>query len=271
MTEIISLFPRRAQADTHARTSESEGRDFQAAFPSFRVFILNFYGPCFVSFSSRWAKSDGQDQRRTTVSAVSHEPPAGPNNIPMAKPNSAKNNFLTLTLLGCFALLPLARAADSPGNIPLPTVPDALSVSSSEELSFVAKARGVQIYECRPKKDAAAHYEWVFIGPEAELFDANGNKIGRHFGGPTWESNDGSRVTGSVRATVPSKDPEAVPWLLLAAKGHEGTGVFSQVTSIQRLETAGGRAPAGGCSQANLGEKIRVPYTAIYCFYVSKS
>jgi hypothetical protein len=174
-------------------------------------------------------------------------------------------------LLAWLTLLPLAYAADSLGNFLIPVVPDALKVPSNEVPLFLAKARGVQIYECRAKKDDPTQFEWVFTGPEADLFDARGDKIGRHYAGPTWESNDGSRVVGSVEGSVPSKDIGAVPWLLLAAKTHAGNGVFSQVTSIQRLETTGGKAPARGCSQADRGEKLRVPYTAVYYFYVSKS
>jgi hypothetical protein len=185
--------------------------------------------------------------------------------------NPLKKNSLAPMILGWFALLPLTYAADSLGNILIPVVPDALKVTSNEEPSLLVKARGVQIYECRAKKDDPTQCEWVFTGPEADLFDAKGNKIGRHYSGPTWESNDGSRIVGSVKGSVPSKDVGAVPWLLLAAKNHVGDGVFSQVTSIQRLETTGGKAPAGGCRQSNLGETLRVPYTAIYCFYVSKS
>ncbi len=181
-----------------------------------------------------------------------------------------KNKFLALTLLGWLAILPFAHTADSSGNLLIPAVPDALKVSPNEVPLFLVKARGVQIYECRAKKDNPTQFEWVFIAPEADLFDAKGNKIGRHYSGPTWESNDGSLVVGSVRASVPSKDMGAVPWLLLAAKYHEGNGVFSEVTYIQRLETTGGKASAGGCSQTNLGEKLRVPYIAVYYFYVSK-
>ena len=62
-----------------------------------------------------------------------------------------------------------------------------------------------------------------------------------------------------------------MPWLLLAAKDHAGNGVFSHVTSIQRLDTTGGKAPAGASSQTKLGEKLRVPYTAVYYFYISKA
>jgi Protein of unknown function (DUF3455) len=185
--------------------------------------------------------------------------------------NPFRKCFPTLTLLGWFAVLPLACAAGLLEDIPLPVVPDALRVPAGEEPLLLAKAQGVQIYECRAKKDDPTRFEWVFIGPEADLFDSKGNKLGRHYSGPTWEWNDGSRVVGSVRASVPSKDAGAVPWLLLAAKDHAGNGVLSRVTSIQRLETSGGKAPAGGCSEANLGEKLRVPYTAVYCFYVPKA
>jgi len=182
-----------------------------------------------------------------------------------------KNNFLTIALLGWLAVLTSGYAADLPGKVPVPIVPDAVKVSPNEELLFTAKAQGVQIYECRAKKDDPTQYEWVFVAPEADLFNAQGKKIGRHYAGPTWESTDGSRVVGEVKVHVPSKDEGAVPWLLLSAKKHAGNGVFSQVTSIQRLATAGGKAPTGGCSQSNVGKELRVPYTADYYFYVSKS
>ena len=149
-------------------------------------------------------------------------------------------------------------------------VPDALQVSTKEVLLFKARARGVQIYKCQASKENPAQFEWEFVAPEADLFDTQGDKIGRHYAGPTWESNDGSRVVGAVNGSAVSKDGGAVPWLLLSAKKHLGDGAFSQVTSIQRLETKGGKAPSGGCAQTDVGMELRVPYTAVYCFYVLK-
>jgi hypothetical protein len=133
-----------------------------------------------------------------------------------------------------------------------------------------AKATGVQIYECRAGKDDRTHYEWSFKAPEADLFDAKGEKLGRHYAGPTWEASDGSKVVGEVKGRCPASDANAIPWLLLNAKQHEGNGIFSHVTSIQRVETAGGKAPAGGCDQSSLGNEVRVPYTAVYYFYISQ-
>src|SRR5580700_4634471 len=111
------------------------------------------------------------------------------------------------------AALLIPCAGESPKSDPAPAIPDAVKVPLTESLSFSAKAKGVQIYECRAKKDDPTQYEWVFTGPEADLFDANGNKMGRHYAGPTWESDDGSRVVGSVKGSVASKDLGAVPWL----------------------------------------------------------
>ena len=183
-----------------------------------------------------------------------------------------KNHFLAIMLFGSLAIFMPGYAGESSGTvIPVSVVPDAVKVTSNEVLLFTAKAKGVQIYVCQAKKDDPTKYEWVFKAPEADLFDTQGKKIGHHYAGPTWESTDGSRVAGAVKAHVPSRDTNAIPWLLVSAKSHEGNGVFSPVTSIQRLETVGGKAPAGGCTQANVGKELRVPYTAVYYFYGAKS
>jgi hypothetical protein len=149
-------------------------------------------------------------------------------------------------------------------------VPEALIVPAGQILSLEAKAAGVQIYECRAGKDDRMRFEWVFKAPEAELFDRAGYSIGRHYAGPTWESDDGSKVVGEVRAKDSGPDPNAIPWLLLSAKSTSGNGVFSQTQSIQRLYTAGGTAPAEGCSKAQEGKELRVPYTAKYYFYIAR-
>jgi hypothetical protein len=67
-------------------------------------------------------------------------------------------------------------------------------------LSVVAQASGVQIYDCSASKADPSKFEWVFRAPEADLFDGTGKKIGKHYAGPTWESNDGSKVIGEVKA-----------------------------------------------------------------------
>ena len=69
----------------------------------------------------------------------------------------------------------------------------------------------------------------------------------------------GSRLAGS---TV---DSSAIPWLLLQAKTAEGPSIFALTTYVQRVNTAGGLAPAAAGTSA--GQVARVPYTAQYVFY----
>jgi Protein of unknown function (DUF3455) len=169
-------------------------------------------------------------------------------------------------LTGALLVWLLAGCATS-GAGTTPVVPEALAVPATQVLSLETQATGVQIYACDASKDDPTRFEWVFKAPEAELFDRAGKRIGKHYAGPTWESIDGSKVVGEVRARDIGPDPNAVPWLLLNAKSTSGNGVFSQTQSIQRVHTAGGKAPADGCSQAQAGAERRVAYKATYYFY----
>ena len=126
-------------------------------------------------------------------------------------------------------------------------------------------ARGDQIYECREVKDKPGTFDWAFVAPEAVLYDITGKKIGRHYAGPHWELDDGSKVVGAAKQRADAATPKDIPWLLLEAKSVGGKGSFSTVTSVQRVATAGGVAPAGGCPLA--GYKVRVPYSAEYHFF----
>ncbi len=150
----------------------------------------------------------------------------------------------------------------------IPAVPENLKTPVTEVVSLEVRANGVQIYECKASANDATRFEWVFKAPEAELFDSTGARIGKHYAGPTWESNDGSKVVGETKARDDSPDPGAIPWLLLSAKSTSGNGVFSKTKSIQRLNTLGGKAPAEDCIAAMAGKEIRIPYKATYYFYV---
>jgi len=149
-------------------------------------------------------------------------------------------------------------------------VPDNLRVPATQKLSLEARATGVQIYDCKPSKDDPARYEWLFRAPEADLFDKAGTKIGRHYAGPTWESNDGSKAVGEVKARDDGPDANAIPWLLMSTRSTAGTGILGKTASVQRVQTVGGKAPAASCSQAEAGKEARVPYSATYYFYVAR-
>jgi hypothetical protein len=147
-------------------------------------------------------------------------------------------------------------------------VPDTLQPTANEAIAMVVPARGVQIYKCRTAKEGGQ--EWGFVAPDAELFDTNGKLIGRHGAGPYWEAFDGSRVNASVKAKADAPDKRDIPWLLLAARNTGPAGAFSPVTSIQRVNTVGGTAPANGCSAETIGKEARVHYTAEYRFFTQR-
>jgi hypothetical protein len=167
-------------------------------------------------------------------------------------------------------LYPLALASALTGCAPVTetrVLPEALRPSSTEVLAFEARATGVQIYQCASAPAATSRPAWAFKAPEADLYDREGRRIGRHYAGPTWEAVDGSKVVGVVSGKQDAPVAAAIPWLLLTASSNAGTGRFAATSSIQRLDTAGGSTPADACSQTNLGALRRVPYTATYYFY----
>jgi uncharacterized protein DUF3455 len=170
------------------------------------------------------------------------------------------------------ASLPLLVAACASLQRPTPTVnvPDKLKPRANESLAMIVPAKGVQIYECRAKKDQAGVYEWAFVAPEADLFDASGKKIGRHYAGPHWESTDGSKIAGTLKESADAPQAGAIPWLLLITKSVGSQGSFSKITSVQRVNTAGGVVPKTGCSQSTVGTTARIAYTADYYFLTEK-
>ena len=114
-------------------------------------------------------------------------------------------------------------------------------------------ATGVQIYSCEAGT-------WNVKGPEADLFNAEGQKVGTHFAGPSWKNNDSGLVVGEVVAKENSPKNDDIPWLLLKAKSHEGSGAWSAVAYVRRIDTNRGVAPKDGCEPG-------VPYKATYQFY----
>lgn len=168
-----------------------------------------------------------------------------------------------VALLLCLAASPALAAAGDDQDRRVPDLPspacDGLNVPAGNTGSFHAYALGVQIYHWTGTK-------WAFDGPKADLFaDAcYEEQVGTHYAGPTWQSNDGSKVVGAKLAgCTPYRG--AIPWLLLGATSHMGQGKFAHVTYIQRVNTIGGTAPAE--AGLSVGDEARVPYTAEYYFY----
>jgi hypothetical protein len=168
-------------------------------------------------------------------------------------------------LLGVLVLLSstLVAGAAIPagaGSKP-PSVPAEIQVPAGQKVVLDVVGKGVQIYDCD-----RTTLVWTFREPAAVLYGHRGRPVGIHFAGPTFESFDGSSVTGTLQASVPAPEPGAIPWLLLRAVANQGDGVLGQVDFVQRIETRGGMAPAGSCDPAK-DSTIAVPYRARYVFY----
>jgi hypothetical protein len=174
-----------------------------------------------------------------------------------------KGESMYRSLSICSVAIVFAACSSIPSEGDLANVPEKLK-PVGESVALVVPAKGVQIYECRARADQPGNHAWAFVAPEADLFDATGKRIGRHYAGPNWESNDGSKIAGTLKESAPAPRADAIAWLLLAAKSVGPKGAFSDITSIQRVNTTGGVAPATGCSQNEVGTTVRVPYSADY-------
>lgn len=165
--------------------------------------------------------------------------------------------------LAATATLALAACASPPPA----SWPATLEPGASEAWLMTLNARGVQIYECRGNAAAAA---WVFVAPEAELFDDTRRRVGSHGAGPLWQAADGSRVEGTLTARADAPTADAIPWLLLTTRSTGPSGLFRAVTGVRRVHTVGGTPPRWGCGADTLGAVARVPYAADYYFYSAR-
>jgi len=174
-----------------------------------------------------------------------------------------------LTLTTAAAALTLAGCAMSgaPQSFSQASLPEAVKVPAGHRVAMETVGVGEITYECRAKPNAAGAHEWTFVGPMATLNDRSGKAVGKYWGPPaTWESMDGSKLTGSQVAVAPA-EPGSIPLQLVKANPAAGNGAMTGVTYIQRVATRGGVAPQSACGADTLGRKEVVRYQADYIFY----
>lgn len=162
-------------------------------------------------------------------------------------------------------------ACSTQGPLMLPydqtSLADTVKVPAGHNVAMETAASGDITYQCRAKKDLADQFEWVFAGPSAVLKDRKATIVGTYFGPPaTWQSIDGSKVTGTQVAVAPNGEGN-IPTQLVKANPATGAGAMQGVSFIQRVATQGGVAPKTPCAKANEGEKQVVQYSADYIFY----
>ena len=152
----------------------------------------------------------------------------------------------------CLLLLAGPAAAADP-------LPEAIA-APGETVVLSTHAEGAQVYECKAGPDGKL--AWAFREPIATLL-AEGKTIGRHYAGPNWELADGSAVVGKAIGNAPGATAADIPWLKLEVTAHRGSGALTSVTTVQRINTHGGKLE-GSCDKA--GEFKSAPYSADYVF-----
>ena len=131
----------------------------------------------------------------------------------------------------------------APAQTPLP---DAIA-APGEKIVLTLHAEGAQVYEC--KADASGKLAWVFREPIATLL-LDGKTVGRHYAGPNWEHSDGSAIVGKAAGNAPGATDKDIPWLKLEVISQRGSGVLTGITTVQRINTVGGK-PQGTCDKAD--------------------
>ncbi|MEV4144173.1 DUF3455 domain-containing protein [Amycolatopsis sp. NPDC049691] len=163
-----------------------------------------------------------------------------------------------MTVALAVGALLVGGAATASATPAAPKVPDAIKVPAGNVALASFPAEGVQIYGC-------TNGAWTLIQPAAVL-TRHGKPVALHSKGPVWTSVvDGSTVGAAAVANSPREG--AIPELLLKANLNTGDGIFGKVTYVQRLNTRGGVAPAGTCTD---GAQTAVRYSADYAFWVAE-
>ena len=138
-------------------------------------------------------------------------------------------------------------------------LPEAIA-APGESVVLSVHAEGAQVYECKTGTDGKL--AWAFREPVATLL-SEGKTVGRHYAGPNWELADSSAVAGKAIGNAPGTTAADIPWLKLDVTAHRGSGVLTPVTTVQRINTHGGKLD-GACEKS--GDFKSTPYSADYVF-----
>jgi hypothetical protein len=175
-------------------------------------------------------------------------------------------------LFPALAMVALSACSSMGGSAPMPmynqaTLPAPVQVPAGHKVAMETVGVGEITYECRTKAAQAGAFEWVFVGPKAVLNARDGKAVGSYFGPPaTWQSMDGSAITGAQLAVAPAA-PGSIPLQLVKANPAQGSGSMAGVSYIQRVATWGGVAPSKTCDAGAAGQKEIVKYQADYIFW----
>jgi hypothetical protein len=194
----------------------------------------------------------------------------------MATMTQHTSSYTDLTTTSPFVLTLLTTPGSAARRIENSELPAAIQVDETKHREVARRlGAGVQVYDRDPDTGA-----FRFREPQADLYDLKTlTQQGVHFVGPEpktaqWADADGSRVvvrvdspaSAAVDAPPPADPTKDLKWLKVEAFQTFGTGVFSEVTFIQRVLTYGGQPPPSGDNHPT----VSLPYTALYIFWARR-
>jgi hypothetical protein len=159
-------------------------------------------------------------------------------------------NVFRIAITPVLAMLAICRVSAA-------EIPDAIA-AKGEAVVLQVHAVGAQIYECRA--DTSGKTAWQFREPIASLF-VDEKTVGKHYAGPSWEVQ-GSTIVGKAAGKAPGATAKDIAWLKLDVTDQHGEGPLKGVSTIQRIDTAGGNLE-GACEAGDLRPE---PYAADYIF-----
>ena len=164
--------------------------------------------------------------------------------MPLLRSATVATFSLLASLVSASAQTPLPEAIAAPG----------------ETVMLTLHAEGAQVYEC--KAGAEGTLAWVFREPIATLFSAARRSAGIM---PDRTGSTATAARWSARSSAPPQGRSRmdIPWLKLGVASRRGNGVLSPATTVQRINTVGGKLN-GACYKAGTYESV--PYSADYVF-----
>jgi hypothetical protein len=212
-----------------------------------------------------------------------------------AAPSLGARRRTPMVCMAALAVVLVGAATQAAADeIRRPRVPHNMRVPDGFDVFLVGHAVGTQNYVCLPSDGG---FKYTLFTPQATLFDDDHQEIITHFFSPnpsesppppgqmavgtvraTWQdAHDASTFWGSVNPDETSTNPRfvqpgAIAWLLARQAGVQagwaGGSFLTQTRFVQRINTAGGVAPADGCAaSSDVGHTAFVPYAADYVFY----
>jgi hypothetical protein len=168
------------------------------------------------------------------------------------------------------SILMTVAAQSYAGSFSQDKIPSSVQVPAGNVVAMHTMAQGNITWVCKVDAKNSKQSKWAFAGPRAILSDNKGNHLVSYFGPPaTWESLDGSSITGKQLAVSPSAKG-SIPMQLVKANASARSGALEGVTYVQRINLKGGAAPEKGCSIDKIGHTVVVNYSGDYLFWKAK-